>query len=466
MKLTDHRYLSSCAALAVLAIAWGGIAAVIERTVPVGTPVVVTRNGVNETIAVVTTQPVDIRLTPEPPPPPPPPPDVATSIKVPSRTDIPISGKLPMLLERGGTYSFAVLTPNSGTTYGTYGDPAKPLPILNGRVEFNAKTDITFDGLRFRGSGKAGSTGVNVLRSSRIVFKNGEVSGYGANGVNVQGYGGIRCNNVQLRGMLIANNSPADASKHCEGFYVQETDAFLLDGSVVAENGAAPGTGTQFNQGGYIHATCGPATVTNSVFYKNAAHGLQMRSGGICRGNLFLDNPVGMSFGLVNGEAAFAGGVSGDISDNVFIGGGAVAGGPNAGKRGWAMDLSNAKSVVVQRDVIAHDNQNFSPAIHIANCQQLTNPAQALPANKWSLSLRDVWVYDWKPGPMELSATYTVNGKAVKAAPTMVNMGNVPPKMPNLRDVLGAGFMPWARDNPTLAAPAAVSKIKAAVGVN
>lgn len=463
MKLTDRRYLSGCAALAILAIAWGAIAAVIERVVPAGTPVVVTRNGVNETIAVVTTQPVDIRLIPQPATQPSPPPaPIIPGNRIPSGGKIPNTGT--NLLEYGGTYT-ATLAPESNASYLAVGDPAKGLPIIKGNARFDGKTGVVFNGVKLQGAGKPGVVGLDILNSSKVRFLNGAVTGFGANGLNIQGYGGKRCSDVVIQGTLIANNFPADPSKHCEGFYTQATDGLVIDGCVIAENGGAPGIGTQYNQGGYVHASCTPATVTNCVFYRNAAHGLQQRSGGPHSGNVFIDNPVAFSYGLVNGEACYPGGVSGLIENDVIIGGGAVAGGPNAGRRGWAMDLSNAKAVTIRRVIIAHDNQNFSKAIHVANCANLTNAGSMLPANKWGLTLRDVWVYDWAPGPMEISATYVLNGKTYKATPTMTNVGNPPPQQPNLRAVLGDGFMPWARLNPTLAAPAAVTKCFAACGV-
>lgn len=401
----------------------------------------------------------DIRIIPKAaavvtPPPATQPTPIIPGKRIPSGGKIPNSGTV--LLERGAVYS-AALAPESYASYLAVGDATKDLPVINGRVEFNGKTNVVFNGIDLRGAGKPGVVGFSVFNSTKVQFLNGRVTGFGANGINVQGYGGKRCSDVQIRGSLIANNWPADASKHCQGVYSQATDRLTVDGCVIAENGGVPGVGTQFNQGLYAHASCTPPTITNNVFYKNAAHGLQQRPGGPNHGNVFIDNPVGMSYGLVNRELCYPGGVSGIVENNVYIGGGAVAGGPNAGRRGWALELSNAKSVTVRNILVAHDNQNASKAIHVDNCVGLENPGAMLAPAKWSILLQNCYVYDWAPGAIEVKA----------GAPTRINAGVAPPKTPNLRAAIGGdAFMPWARANPSVAAATAIAKCFAAAGVN
>ena len=59
--------------------------------------------------------------------------------------------------------------------------------------------------------------------------------------------------------------------------------------------------------------------------------------------NLFIDDPVGMSFGLVNGATTTAGGVTGSVTGNVFIGGGNIG----TMQGGQALVIGNVKAGVI-----------------------------------------------------------------------------------------------------------------------
>src|SRR6185295_2311577 len=100
-------------------------------------------------------------------------------------------------------------------------------------------------------------------------------------------------------------------------------------------DGVSGGDPTSFNHNVYLRADNTDVVVVGNVFAHASSHGLQARAGGRIENNLFLDNPIGMSFGLVNGSPATAGGVSGRVSGNVFAGGGdsTIAG----FVRGWAL---------------------------------------------------------------------------------------------------------------------------------
>ena len=78
-----------------------------------------------------------------------------------------------------------------------------------------------------------------------------------------------------------------------------------------------------------------PASIVRGNLFADASsHGLQARSGGTIEDNVFLNDPIGMTFGLVNGSPVTPGGVSGSVRNNVFLGGPSIAGSPRGGDRG------------------------------------------------------------------------------------------------------------------------------------
>lgn len=362
-------------------------------------------------------------------------------------------------LIRGGTYSATNLSLPSGSTLSWYGDTSKPKPKINGNISFDSKADVTINGVSLVGSGKAGVYGLRAFRSKNVAITNNDITGYGGNGLTVEGFGGVRCSNVTLRGNLIANNFPPDTAHHCEGTFVSYTDGLVLDGNVFDTNGGSPGVETNKNHNAYIHGSCGPATVTNNVFANGSSHGLQQRSGGVCEGNVFLDNPIHLSYGLVNGELCFAGGVTGSIRKNLFIGGGAIG----TQQMGWGIQLGNLKLVTIENNIFAHDQKATGAALRFEKGDGVTNAAQELPAAKWKVSVSGLWVYD------RANAIYTYEAEIrTTCKPTFgVNVGKVPPQQPDMRGpaVLGSGFMPWARSNPIAAAPAALTKAWKACGL-
>lgn len=369
--------------------------------------------------------------------------------KVPSGKPIP-AGPGVYQLERGGTY-VQNLSPNSNTTYSYYGDMGKPRPVVRGNLVANGKSKIFLDRIQFIGAGKANVKGVSFLNCTGIRITSCVIQGWGFNGLCIEGYGGKRCSDVYVFDTLIADNWPANPKSHCEGLYFQNTDNYTFEGNVVDNNGGKPGTETMFNQGAYFHGSCGPGIVKNNVFSNNSSHGAQFRPGGEIRGNLFMDNAIGFSYGLVNGEACVPGGVSGVVENNIVLGSSEIGNSP----RGWAAEFSNIKACAVRNLIATQDKQNFSTAIHVDNCKNLTNPGQMLPPSQWKLSIH-AYVWEWPKGVLSVNA----------GNPTIVNRGFIPPRKPNLREELGAGYIPWARANPALAAPLAWTKTAAALGIS
>jgi len=85
-------------------------------------------------------------------------------------------------------------------------------------------------------------------------------------------------------------------------------------------NADVPGAGaTIFNHDCYLHSSNTNCIVTGNTFSNAGSFGLQARAGGIVDNNLFINNPYGFAFGLVNGATTAAGGVSGEAIGNVVM---------------------------------------------------------------------------------------------------------------------------------------------------
>jgi hypothetical protein len=100
-----------------------------------------------------------------------------------------------------------------------------------------------------------------------------------------------------------------------------------------------------------------------------------------------------MSFGHVNGGNVKPGGVSGDVSGNVFLGSRDI----NGAGRGWAIEIGNTKpggsGTFFTKNIIANDAQRYFPAIRLVIGSGVANKAQAVGVNNLTIA-RNV-VYRW-----------------------------------------------------------------------
>lgn len=129
-------------------------------------------------------------------------------------------------------------------------------------------------------------------------------------------------------------------------------------------NGPATCPGTPRNHNAYIHASnTGTILITGNTFSRASAYGLQARAGGVIVGNWFVDNPIHLSFGMVNGAGPIVlGGVTGEIRGNLFVGTRPLAGTP----RGYALEVSNTKDVSITGNVFAGDHVAAKPGPVVA----------------------------------------------------------------------------------------------------
>lgn len=216
-----------------------------------------------------------------------------------------------------------------------------------GIFDINFVADVpSSPGVRFTD----GCTGIGMTRC--------EVSGF-TFGVTSEG-GKRRNNGVSLIDCYIHDNYHPQ-NQDGSGAFFAATDGIVQHGCTFDRNGwsdRTPGNIRSHNE--YIAGDCGPPNVTGNVFSRASSHGLQCRAGGIVSGNLFLDNPIHLSFGLVNGGGPIVvGGVIGSVDHNSFVGTRDLAGSP----RGWAIEVGNVKSASIVNNSFANSGPVPDPRL-------------------------------------------------------------------------------------------------------
>jgi hypothetical protein len=231
------------------------------------------------------------------------------------------SGTNPMVL---GAYGAG-----SRPTIATSGDPA--FAAVGSRIDH-----LVIQGIRFAATARdpdspdfnGGAThnvsiGVQFFASmSDLLMEDCQVSHFGTN-VSFLDWRGTQ-SNVRLRRNVIVD-AYSDGSAHSQGLFADGVHGLLLEENVFDHNGwnarVAGAAATIYNHDAYLTSSTRDVVVRGNIFANAGSHGLQARSGGDVEDNLFIADPIGMSYGLVRGDGSPAGGgVSGVVNGNVFLG--------------------------------------------------------------------------------------------------------------------------------------------------
>lgn len=373
-----------------------------------------------------------------------------------------------LLLPRGETFNVPAgrgpLVLKDGQTIGSYWDETKPKPprpriVFAGDkigVDIGGSRDVKLDSVQVEAAGNGKCAGVEIHDAANILLENCVVRGWRMN-VTVK-----KARGLVVRGCLIADSWTADAEDfgHSSGLYAYQTTGIVLDRSAFVGNGYKPGTAkpTIFNHGVYIHGSCGPSDVFDCTFVANSSHGLQQRSGGNARGNLFWDNPIGHSHGLVNGSLAFKGGVGGAVERNVYVGGATIDG----ERRGYALEFGNAASTIARDLLAAHDSQKHDAPFLINPCQRVTNPGEVV--SPCRVEMTRVFAYQWPGFPPTRTGVLRVATPAVGGRERVEVLPAAAPAV-DLRALLG-DVEAAARRDPWVCAARAVRAARNALGLD
>jgi hypothetical protein len=173
------------------------------------------------------------------------------------------------------------------------------------------------------------------------------------------------CENIEINSCRIFDSTPikdaAGAWRDSSNLYCDEIAGLKVIKTFFDRAGRGPADAevtipvenAQRNHNFYCKPSCTNVEITDNVFRNACSHGLQARAGGNVSSNWFIDNPIHLSFGLVNGEGPICvGGASGVIQGNLFLGTRLLADKP----RGYAVEISNTKDVEIRENIFAGDH--------------------------------------------------------------------------------------------------------------
>lgn len=316
---------------------------------------------------------------------------------LPTRGDqLALSAGQVLALERGGVYSGSLGTRASQIRIMAYGDAAKPAPKW--RSEGTALTiigakEVLIEGIDFEGV-EPRDGGIRIFNGSAWI-RDCSVTNFRL-GITAEGANNERGGLLKIERCRIYDNySPKRQFAH--GIYCGNVQQVIITDSVLDRNGWSPkgARSTIFNHNVYVRGDCGPVTATGNLFSRGSSHGLQARSGGVIEGNLFLENPIALSFGHVNGEGPIcAGGVTGAVKDNIFIGGGEIDG----TARGWALDVANVREAQITGNTFAHGTGGHADAsaIRLVFCDlDKASYKGPEPVGIHNLTIENNTVIDW-----------------------------------------------------------------------
>jgi len=120
---------------------------------------------------------------------------------------------------------------------------------------------------------------------------------------------------ITIRHCLVLNAYSTAGAFSGQGLYANKVDGLTVEGCVFDHNGwneKVPGALRNiYRHNLYISHDTTDVKIVGNVIANGASHGLQLRSGGLCEGNLFVDNSI---HALMAGDAAV-------FRGNVLVGG-------------------------------------------------------------------------------------------------------------------------------------------------
>jgi hypothetical protein len=325
-----------------------------------------------------------------------------------------------LLLKRGdvwhetlGHWKLSGQSSSQPIVIGAYGTGERPRLETGNNIALTAWAtsvhDLDIIGVELSAKGRGGGAmpdGIQVIgRMSNLLVEDCKITGY-RNNVTLQNFFGP-ISNVTIRRSVIADSW--SSGSHSQGLYAEGVNGITLEEDDFDHNGWRGNSGAKmFDHGAYITATSSGLVARGNVFANSASHGLQARPGGIVENNLFYNNATGLSFGLVNGGGPTkAGGVTGRVDGNVFMGGHNLSG----LAAGVGMEISNIRAGAgadVSNNVFADGPPSDNAAIVLGVGKSTVNGNSAVGIN--NLTIENNVVYKWSRG-LSISGSLRPGGR-------------------------------------------------------
>ena len=246
------------------------------------------------------------------------------------------------------------------TTYGSSG--VRPRLVCRTDAGLTVHTvgvhDVAFVGLDFQAddpTGVRGSIGISLLAPcTRVLIEDCAISSFFVN-VRLQG----SHHDLKLRRSVITDAFTV-TDGHAQGLYVDGVDGFLLEQCVFDHNGwssVVPGANaTPYRHNVYLQGNnTSSMTVRGNIIARGASHGMQARSGGVIRDNVFLGNAINM---LIGSDIVGNGAVTAAVIGNVMLDGRDIS---ETYRRGWAAAFQCLAAGEIAYNVAAHQITGTQP---------------------------------------------------------------------------------------------------------
>jgi hypothetical protein len=265
----------------------------------------------------------------------------------------------------------------------------------------------------------------------------------GQKGISINRYQG-KIGKIIISGNLFQENWNY-GGKHAAGIYIADSNQdVLVEENVFDQNGYLPQK-TQpdiYSHGIYLQSTNLSATVRRNVIFGSSSHGCQHRCGGINEDNVYLLNPIHLSFGHINGAPCYPGGVKGSVQRNLFLG----SQSPLA--RGYAIELGNILKVTINDNLLLGNAASVQAAIKLSIPERVDNPNQLVGILDLTFINN---LIEWKGGPFWQDPSYSPSAGGASKLGHLDKSGIKVTNLPDFFQLI-TNFMAQARLSPRTAA--------------
>lgn len=316
-----------------------------------------------------------------------------------------------LLLKRGdtfeeifGNWNKSGASPDEPLVIGAYGEGPRPKVVARDTI-FNLYGnhpllhDVLITGLHFVAAGRnpdgadydpaaPGTNAIRVIRpvhrmtvdDCRFEFFNGNLI--------FSGDKSRRHQEITVRRCVVLDAYSTAGPFSGQGLYADKVDGLTIDRCVFDHNGwneKVPGAVANiYRHNIYVSSDTTDVRVTGNVIARGASHGVQLRSGGVCEGNLFVDNAIN----------AFMAGENAVFRGNVIVGGRDI---DAKNPRGMGIMMSAGKGLI-EDNLIVHKHSSTA-----------TGGAINVEVRKWTpptgvhVEIKNNIVYDWAGNGLEVT---------------------------------------------------------------
>ena len=219
--------------------------------------------------------------------------------------------------------------------------------------------DVAFVGLHLMADSpdRDKSNGISLLTPcTRVLIEDCKVERFFVN-LRFQGWKGTH-RDLKLRRSVVTDAYTV-ANGHSQGIYVQDVQGCLIEECVFDHNGwqddIPQAKATMFRHNIYIQGSTSDIVIRGNIIARGGSHGLQARSGGDIRNNLFLGNAINL---LVGADVDNSGAVTATVIGNVMLDGRNIS---DAEPRGWAATFQCLAGGEIGYNVAAHQTSGTQP---------------------------------------------------------------------------------------------------------